>query len=84
MADVPRQRGQSDQVHDIVHPTPHERQQADLARRRRRYFFVMIPCLVLFVVGFAAPLPVWVRGVMFGVAAFMPPVAAIIGNRSPF
>jgi Protein of unknown function (DUF3099) len=67
-------------VPDIVTPTPHEEKIAEIARRRRRYLAIMLPCLVLVVFGFWVPAPVPVRVGALLVASVMPPIAAIVGN----
>jgi hypothetical protein len=67
-------------VPDIVTPTPHEEKIAEIARRRRRYLAIMLPCLALVVFGFWVPAPVPVRVVALIVASVMPPIAAIVGN----
>jgi hypothetical protein len=67
-------------VPDIVTPTETERRAADLHERERRYFTVMIPCIVLTVLGFFV-LP-WTpaRLGVLAVAAVLPPIAAIVAN----
>jgi hypothetical protein len=48
--------------------------------RRRRYFWLMGPCLVLVVFGFFVPAPTpWRIGALV-VAAVIPPVAAVVAN----
>jgi hypothetical protein len=68
---------------DLVTPTETERRADDIARRRRRYLSIMIPCLVLVAFGFLAPAPVpWRVGALV-VGAVLPPVAAIVANARP-
>ena len=69
-------------VPDIVTPTDHERRDQSIKDRRRRYLMVMVPCLVLVLFGFFVPAPIPIRVAALAVACVMPPVAAIIGNRS--
>jgi len=74
----------SSQVYDITTPDVHESQEQDIRRRRRIYFRIMVPCLAMFAFfGFATFVPTPVRAVGLGIAALMPPVAAILGNRLP-
>ena len=70
-------------VYDIVTPTAHEALEADIRARRRRYFRVMGPCLVLVVFGFFVPAPQPLRVAALVVAAVLPPIAAMVGNTSP-
>jgi hypothetical protein len=63
-----------------VTPTEREAFEDKIAKRRRRYFLVMIPCIALVLFGFFVPAPVPVRVVALTVAAFLPPIAAIVGN----
>ena len=65
---------------DIVTRTEGEQQADDLARRRRRYLSIMVPCLLLVVFGFYAPAPTPLRVAALLVAAVLPPIAAIVGN----
>ena len=71
---------EDDEPHDIVTPTEREARERSIAARRRRYFRVMVPCLVLVVFGFFVPAPVPVRVVALAVAAVLPPLASILGN----
>jgi Protein of unknown function (DUF3099) len=48
--------------------------------RRRRYFWLMGPCLALVVFGFFVPAPVPWRISALAVAAVIPPVAAVVAN----
>jgi hypothetical protein len=79
----PRPRPQRP-VYDIVTPTEHEALEADIRARRRRYFRVMGPCLALVVFGFLVPAPQPVRVAALVVAAVLPPIAAMVGNTSPW
>lgn len=65
---------------DIVTRTESERRDDDIARRRRSYLSIMVPCLVLVVFGFYAPAPTPLRVAALVVAAVLPPIAAIVGN----
>jgi len=65
---------------DIVTPTEREALERSIAARRRRYFLVMVPCIVLVLFGFFVPAPVPLRVAALAVAAFLPPVASILGN----
>jgi hypothetical protein len=67
-------------AYDIVTPTERERRNADIDRRRRRYFAIMLPCLALVSFGFFVPAPTPVRVVALVVAAVLPPIAAIAAN----
>jgi Protein of unknown function (DUF3099) len=68
---------------DVVTPTEHERRDDDIARRRKSYFLIMIPCIVLFVgFGYLLPVPTPVRVMALGIAAVLPPIAAVVANRS--
>lgn len=76
-----KERGRDDdEVFDVHSPTDREALEANIARRRRRYFTVMIPCLILVGFGFFVPAPIPVRLTALGIAAFMPPIAAMLGN----
>lgn len=69
----------------MVTPTPGERARDDQRRRVRRYAAIMTVCITLMVLGFfVTALPVAVRLVFLGIAAVLPPVAAITGNRAPW
>jgi Na+/H+ antiporter NhaD/arsenite permease-like protein len=69
-----------DEVHDIVTPTEREALERSIAARRRRYFIVMVPCIVLVLFGFFVPAPVPVRVAALAVACVLPPIASILGN----
>ncbi|HEX3004233.1 MAG TPA: DUF3099 domain-containing protein [Angustibacter sp.] len=66
---------------DIVTPTEREALDADIARRRRRYFVLWVPCIVLVVFGFFVPAPTPLRIAALVVAAPLLPAAAFVGNR---
>ncbi len=68
---------------DVVTPTPREAREAEIGRRRRGYFLVMVPCLLLVLFGFFVPAPVPLRVGALAVAAVLPPLAAIVGNAGP-
>ena len=70
-------------TYDVVTPTERERRDDDIATRRKRYFAIMIPCLVLVAFGFFVPAPTPARVAALAVAAMLPPVAAIVGNARP-
>jgi hypothetical protein len=69
-----------DRAYDIVTPTERELRERAIARRRRRYFLVMGPCLVLVVFGFFVPAPTPLRVAALAVAAVLPPIAAVVGS----
>ncbi|HEX6936201.1 MAG TPA: DUF3099 domain-containing protein [Actinomycetes bacterium] len=73
-------RRRRDVTYDVVTPTERERRDDDIATRRKRYFAIMIPCLVLVAFGFFVPAPTPARVAALAVAAVLPPVAAIVGN----
>jgi hypothetical protein len=66
--------------YDIVTPTDRERLNDEVDVRRRRYFMIMIPCLVLVAFGFFVPAPTSARVAALAVAAVLPPLAAILGT----
>ena len=68
------------EVYDVHTPPERERLEASIARRKKRYFTVMIPCLILVAFGFFVPAPTPVRLTALGIAAFMPPIASMVGN----
>jgi hypothetical protein len=78
--DGQRSHPEDEEPFDIVTPTEREAREQSIAARRRRYFLVMVPCLVLVVFGFFVPAPVPVRVAALAVAAVLPPVASILGN----
>ena len=65
-------------------PTEHEALEADIRTRRRRYFRVMLPCLALVLFGFLVPAPQPLRVAALVVAMVLPPIAAMVGNTSPW
>jgi Na+/H+ antiporter NhaD/arsenite permease-like protein len=65
---------------DIVTPTEREARDDEIAKRRRWYFIMMIPCIALVLFGFFVPAPVPLRLAALAVAAVLPPLAAIVGN----
>jgi hypothetical protein len=67
-------------AYDVVTPTEHEALLAEIARRRRRYFWTIGPVLVLALFGFFVPAPTSVRVAALVVAAVLAPVAGIVGN----
>jgi Protein of unknown function (DUF3099) len=73
--------GGHDPVPDIVTPSDRERLERRIARRRKRYFAVIVPCLLLVGFGFFVPAPTPVRLVALAFAAWMPPIAAILANN---
>jgi Protein of unknown function (DUF3099) len=77
-------RRRRDVSYDIVTRTDRERRDDEVARSRRRYFAIMIPCLSLVGFGFFVPAPTPVRVAALAVAAVLPPVAAIVGNAKPW
>ncbi|HEV7825227.1 MAG TPA: DUF3099 domain-containing protein [Mycobacteriales bacterium] len=68
-------------AYDIVTPTERERRNAEIDKRRRRYFAIMLPCLALVSFGFFVPAPTPVRVVALAIAAVLPPIAAIVANE---
>jgi hypothetical protein len=67
--------------YDIVTPTEREALDADIARRRRRYFALWVPCILLVVFGFFVPAPTPLRIGALVLAAPLLPAAAFVGNR---
>lgn len=65
---------------DVRTPTEREALLASVAVRRRRYFRVMVPCLILMGFGFFVPAPLPLRLSALAIAAVMPPIAAMLGN----
>jgi Mn2+/Fe2+ NRAMP family transporter len=78
-----RRRHRRPDVYDIVTPTERERRDDQIARRKKRYLAVMIPCVVLVVFGFFVPAPTPLRVIALVIASVLPPIAAIVGNESP-
>ncbi len=79
-----RRRHREEQVFNVVTPTERERQEDTIRGQQRRYFRIMIPCLVLVVFGFFVPAPTPLRVAALAVAAVMPPIAAIVGSNKPY
>ena len=75
-----RRRHPDQPSYDIVTPTEREALELSIAARRKRYFRVMVPCLVLVVFGFFVPAPVPLRVAALAVACVLPPIASILGN----
>ena len=75
-----RHRNRRSPTYDIVTPTEREALSADIARQRRRYFLLWVPCLLLVVFGFFVPAPTPWRIAALVVAAPMLPLAAILGS----
>ncbi|HET8614728.1 MAG TPA: DUF3099 domain-containing protein [Actinomycetales bacterium] len=65
---------------DITSPDVPRRLDDSIRARRRRYFWLMGPCLVLVVFGFFVPAPTPWRVGALAVAAVIPPVAAVVAN----
>ncbi|HEX5535501.1 MAG TPA: DUF3099 domain-containing protein [Actinomycetales bacterium] len=72
------------EVFDVVTPTERERQDDKIRAQQRRYFRIMLPCLVLVVFGFFVPAPTPIRVAALCIAAVMPPIAAIVGSNKPY
>jgi DUF3099 family protein len=68
---------------DIVTPTPDQERLEGIAKRQRRYFRIMVPCITLVAFGFFIPAPTPIRLIALTIAAVMPPIAAIVGNAPP-
>ena len=66
--------------YDIVTPTQREARDTQIARQRRRYFAIWVPCILLVLFGFFVPAPVPWRIAALAVAAPMLPLAAILGS----
>lgn len=67
--------------YDIRTPTEREALDADIARRRRRYFVLWVPCVLLVLFGFFVPAPTPWRIAALVVAAPLLPAAAFVGNQ---
>jgi hypothetical protein len=65
---------------DILTPTDREARDADISRRRRRYFMLWVPCLLLVVFGFFVPAPTALRIAALVLAAPLLPIAAFLGT----
>jgi hypothetical protein len=79
-ARTPRNRRGEPPTYDVVTPTPDQARLEQIARRQRRYYRVMVPCILLVAFGFFVPAPTPIRLAALAIAAFMPPIAAIVGN----
>ena len=66
--------------YDIVTPTEHVALDAEIARQRRRYFLVWVPCILLVLFGFFVPAPTPWRIAALVLAAPLLPLAAILGT----
>jgi hypothetical protein len=73
-------RRRHDPSDDISSPDVPRRLDDSIRARRRRYFWLMGPCLVLTVFGFFVPAPTPWRIAALAVAAVIPPVAAVVAN----
>lgn len=81
-ARVPRPRRRHEAPrYDIVSPTADQARQESIARRQRRYLRVMVPCIALVLFGFFVPAPTPLRLVALGIAAVLPPIAAVLANN---
>jgi uncharacterized membrane protein YhaH (DUF805 family) len=76
---VGRRRGR-EPLRDISSPDVPRRLDDSIRARRRRYFWLMGPCLVLVVFGFFVPAPTAWRIAALAVAAVIPPIAAVVAN----
>jgi hypothetical protein len=74
------ERHQHDPPRDIASRDVPRRLDDSIRARRRRYFWLMGPCLVLTVFGFFVPAPTPWRIAALAVAAVIPPVAAVVAN----
>ncbi len=81
-----RVRRRTIRAFDVVTPTPREALEADVARRKRRYLSVILPCLGLVLFGFFVPAPTPIRVAALILAAPLAPIAVIAagsGSRPP-
>lgn len=76
----PRRRRGDPPTYDVVTPTPNQAHLENIKRRQKRYYRVMVPCIILVAFGFFVPAPTPIRLAALIIAAFMPPIAAIVGN----
>jgi hypothetical protein len=74
------ERQEHERPQDIASPDVPRRLDDSIRSRRRRYFWLMGPCLVLTVFGFFVPAPTPWRIAALAVAAVIPPVAAVVAN----
>jgi hypothetical protein len=74
------ERHQHERPRDIASRDVPRRLDDSIRSRRRRYFWLMGPCLVLTVFGFFVPAPTPWRIAALAVAAVIPPVAAVVAN----
>jgi hypothetical protein len=65
---------------DITSPDVPRRLDDSIRARRRRYFWLMGPCLVLVVFGFFVPAPTALRIAALVLAAPLLPIAAFLGT----
>jgi len=73
-----------EEVFNVVTPTEGERREDQIRAQQRRYFRIMLPCLVLVVFGFFVPAPTPIRVAALCIAAVMPPIAAFVGSNKPY
>jgi hypothetical protein len=74
------ERHQHGRSPDIASHDVPRRLDDSIRSRRRRYFWLMGPCLVLTVFGFFVPAPTPWRIAALAVAAVFPPIAAVVAN----
>lgn len=74
------ERHQHGRSPDITSHDVPRRLDDSIRSRRRRYFWLMGPCLVLTVFGFFVPAPTPWRIAALAVAAVIPPIAAVVAN----
>jgi hypothetical protein len=74
------ERHQHGRSPDIASHDVPRRLDDSIRSRRRRYFWLMGPCLVLTVFGFFVPAPTPWRIAALAVAAVIPPIAAVVAN----
>jgi hypothetical protein len=76
----PRRKRGEPPTYDVVTPTTEQERLENIKRRQKRYYRVMVPCIILVAFGFFVPAPIPIRLIALGIAACMPPIAAIVGN----
>jgi hypothetical protein len=76
----PRRKRGEPPTYDVVTPTPDEARLENIRQRQKRYYRVMVPCIILVAFGFFVPAPTPIRLIALAIAAVMPPIAAIVGN----